>query len=73
LVSNKRKDELTMSSTFFGALTQGAKFGGAKFLKDKQTFEQQNKGTLPLLVQQASSSSLCGRSASLSKSVPIPH
>ncbi|GMF12156.1 unnamed protein product [Phytophthora lilii] len=29
-----------MSSTFFGALTQGAKFGGAKFQKDKQQFKQ---------------------------------
>ncbi|RLN47614.1 hypothetical protein BBJ29_005630 [Phytophthora kernoviae] len=28
----------TMSSTFFGALTQGAKFGGARFQKDKQQF-----------------------------------
>ncbi|KAG4048295.1 putative ATP-dependent RNA helicase ddx52 [Phytophthora cactorum] len=29
-----------MSSTFFGALTQGAKFGGAKFQKDKQQFKR---------------------------------
>ncbi|POM68411.1 DEAD/DEAH box RNA helicase [Phytophthora palmivora] len=29
-----------MSSTFFGALTQGAKFGGTKFQKDKQQFKQ---------------------------------
>ncbi|KAG7381868.1 DEAD (Asp-Glu-Ala-Asp) box polypeptide 52 [Phytophthora pseudosyringae] len=28
-----------MSSTFFGALTQGAKFGGAKFQKDKRQFK----------------------------------
>ncbi|KAG7400967.1 DEAD (Asp-Glu-Ala-Asp) box polypeptide 52 [Phytophthora boehmeriae] len=28
-----------MSSTFFGALTQGAKFGGARFQKDKQQFK----------------------------------
>ncbi|KAG3091373.1 putative ATP-dependent RNA helicase ddx52 [Phytophthora idaei] len=29
-----------MLSTFFGALTQGAKFGGAKFQKDKQQFKR---------------------------------
>ncbi|KAL4138695.1 hypothetical protein PRIC2_002199 [Phytophthora ramorum] len=28
-----------MSSTFFGALTQGAKFGGVKFQKDKKQFK----------------------------------
>ncbi|EGZ26193.1 hypothetical protein PHYSODRAFT_555670 [Phytophthora sojae] len=34
-----------MSSTFFGALTLGAKFGGAKFQKDKQQFKQLGKST----------------------------
>ncbi|ETN18561.1 hypothetical protein PPTG_04135 [Phytophthora nicotianae INRA-310] len=34
-----------MSSTFFGALTQGAKFGGAKFQNDKQQFKHLNKAT----------------------------
>ncbi|KAE8890859.1 DEAD-box ATP-dependent RNA helicase 57 [Phytophthora fragariae] len=29
-----------MSSSFFGALTQGAKFGGAKFQKDRQQFKK---------------------------------
>ncbi|EEY53625.1 DEAD/DEAH box RNA helicase, putative [Phytophthora infestans T30-4] len=32
-----------MSSTFFGALTQGAKFGGTKFQRDKQQFKQLTK------------------------------
>ncbi|CAI5708628.1 unnamed protein product [Peronospora destructor] len=33
-----------MSSTFFGALTQCAKFSGTKFQKDKQQFNQVKKG-----------------------------
>ncbi|KAL3667516.1 hypothetical protein V7S43_007736 [Phytophthora oleae] len=33
-----------MSSTFFGALTQGAKFGGSKFQKDKKQFKQLTEG-----------------------------
>ncbi|KAG1707448.1 hypothetical protein DVH05_026646 [Phytophthora capsici] len=33
-----------MSSTFFGALTQGAKFGGSKFQKDKKQFKQLAEG-----------------------------
>ncbi|CAH0494018.1 unnamed protein product [Peronospora farinosa] len=33
-----------MSSTFFGALTQGAKFSGTTFQQDKQQFNQLKKG-----------------------------
>ncbi|CAI5718468.1 unnamed protein product [Peronospora effusa] len=33
-----------MSSTFFGALTQGAKFSGTTFQQDKQQFNQLEKG-----------------------------
>lgn len=40
-----------MASSFFGALTQGAKFSGTKFQKDKQQFKQITKGTLSLLMQ----------------------
>ncbi|GMF22121.1 unnamed protein product [Phytophthora fragariaefolia] len=41
-----------MSSTFFGALTQGAKFGGAKFQKDKQQFKNLSQGLPSPLVDE---------------------
>lgn len=59
-----------MSSTFFGALTLGAKFGGAKFQKDKQQFKQLGKCTLSFLMQFPLSNSLYSQHNSIPNATP---